>query len=59
MEAGLEGNSLVESTRYLIVIFFQGGILCPNRPILNVMIPFWLEEGKKLSVLLGDSKKKS
>ncbi len=43
MEAGLEGNSLVKSTRYLIVIFFQGGIFHPNRPVINLMIPYRLD----------------
>ncbi len=38
-EAGLEGNSFVKSTRYLIVIFFQGGIFGSNRPVFNLMIP--------------------
>ena len=31
IEVSLEGNSLVKSTRYLIVISFQGGICCSNR----------------------------
>ncbi len=43
MEAGLEGNSLVKSTRYLIVIFFQGGIFRPNRPVFHLMIPYRLD----------------
>ncbi len=43
LEAGLEGNSLVKSTRYLIVIFFQGGIFHPNRPVFNLMIPYRLD----------------
>ena len=38
VEVGLEGNSLVKSTRYLIVISFQGGTFCPNRPVFNLMI---------------------
>ncbi len=38
MDVRLEGNSLVKSTRYLIVISFQGGIFCPNRPVFNLMI---------------------
>ncbi len=56
MEAGLDGNSLVKSIRYLIVMFFQGGIFRPNRPVFNVMIPYQLdtlqltqEKEKKLS----------
>ncbi len=43
MEAGLVGNSLVKSTRYLIVIFFQGGIFRPNRPVFNLMITYRLD----------------
>ena len=43
MEAGLEGNSIGKSTRYLIVIFFQGGIFRPNRPVFNLMIPYRLD----------------
>ncbi len=43
VEAGLEGNSLAKSTRSLIVIFFQGGIFCPNRPVFNLMIPYRLD----------------
>ncbi len=43
MGAGLEGNSLVKSTRNLIVIFFQGGIFRPNRPVFNLMIPYRLD----------------
>ncbi len=35
MKAGLAGNSFVKSTRYLIVIFFQGGIFSPNSIQLN------------------------
>ena len=54
MEAGLEGNSLVKSTRYLIVIFFQGGIFRPNRPVFNLMIPYWLD-----TLLLTQEKEKS
>ncbi len=66
MEAGLEGNSLVKSTRCLIVIFFQGGIFRTNKPVFNLMIPYRLDtlqltqEKEKssvaqwLSVLLGD-----
>ncbi len=69
VEVGLEGNSLVKSTRYLIVITFQGEILVfyPNRPVFNLMILYQLdtrqltqEKEKKaqwLGVLLGDSKK--
>ncbi len=69
MEAGLEGNSLVKSIRYLIVIFFQGGIFRPNRPVLklndSLLVGYTATntgKGKKaqwLSVLLGDSKKNS
>ncbi len=33
----LEGNSLGKSTRYSIVIYFQWGIIRPNRPIFNLM----------------------
>ena len=43
VNAGLEGNSLVKSTRYLIDIFFQGGIFRPNRPVFNLMIPYRLD----------------
>ena len=43
MEVGLEGNSLEKSTRYLIVISFQGAILGPNRPVFNCMIPYRLD----------------
>ncbi len=43
VKAGLEGNSLVKSTRYLIITFFQGGIFRPNRPVLNLMIPYRLD----------------
>ncbi len=43
LKAGLEGNSLVKSTRYLIVIVFQGGIFHPNRPVFNLMIPYRLD----------------
>ncbi len=42
VEVSLEGSSLVsscvKSTRYLIVIYFQGGILRPNRTVFNLMI---------------------
>ncbi len=43
VEAVLKGNSLVKSTRYLIVKFFQGGIFRPNRPVFNLMIPYRLD----------------
>ncbi len=43
MEAGLEGNYFVKSTRYLIFIFFQAGIFRPNRPVFNLMIPYRLD----------------
>ncbi len=43
VKAGLEGDSHVNSTRYLIVIFFQGGIFRPNRPAFNLMIPYQLD----------------
>ncbi len=43
MEAGLEGNSLVKSTRYLNIISFQGGIFRPNRPVFNLMIRYRLD----------------
>ncbi len=43
MEASLEGNFLVESTRYLIVISFQGGILRLDRPVFNLMILYQLD----------------
>ncbi len=43
VKADLEGNSYVESTRYLIVIFFKGGIFRPNRPAFNLMIPYRLD----------------
>ena len=54
MEAGLEGSSLVKSTRYLIGIFFQGGTFCPNRPVFNLMIPYRLD-----TVQLAQEKEKS
>ena len=66
LEVGLEGNSLVKSTRYLIAISFQGGIFRPNKPVFNWMILYRLdtlqltqekEKPQWLSVLLGDSKK--
>ena len=56
MEAGLEGDSLVKSTRYLIVIYFQGGIIRQNGPVFNLMIPYRLDtlqlaqEKEKISV---------
>ncbi len=43
MEASLEGNSLVKSTRHLIVISFQGGVLHQNKPLLNLIIPYRLD----------------
>ncbi len=43
MEVGLEGNSLVKSTRYLIAISFQGVLFRPNRPVFNLMILYWLD----------------
>ncbi len=43
VKASLEGNSLVKLTRNLIVIFFQGTIFRPNRPVLNLMIPYRLD----------------
>ncbi len=44
VEAGLGGYSLVKSTRYLIVIFFQGGIFRPNRSVFNLCgIPYRLD----------------
>ncbi len=54
LEAGLEGNSLVKSNIYLIVIFFQGGIFRRNRPVFNIMTPYRLDtlqltEGKEKS----------
>ncbi len=56
MQAGLEGNSLVMSTRYLIAIFFQGGIFRPNRPVFNLMIPYRLDTG---TLQLTQEKEKS
>ena len=43
MEVSLEGNSLVKSTRYLIVISFQGGIFHANRPVFNLIILYGLD----------------
>ncbi len=43
VEAGLEDNPLVKSTRYLIVIYFQGGIFRPNRPVFNLMNLYGLD----------------
>ncbi len=66
VEVSLEGNSLVKSSRYWIVISFHEGIFRPNRPVFNLMILYGLdspqltqEKEKKaqwLGVLLGDSK---
>ena len=38
LEVHLEGDSLVKSPKYLIVISFQGGIFRPNRPVFKLMI---------------------
>ncbi len=43
VEVGLEGNSIVKSTTYLIVIYFQEGIFCPNRPVFNLLILYRLD----------------
>ena len=43
VESSLEGNSLVKSTRYLIVLFFRGGIFRPNRPVFNWTILYRLD----------------
>ncbi len=43
VEVSLEGNYLVKSTRYLIVISFQGRIFLSNRPVFNLMFPYLLD----------------
>ena len=43
-----------ENFRYLIVISFQGGIFCPNRPVFNLMILYQL-----YTVQLTQEKEKS
>ena len=43
MEVSLEGNCLVKSTRYLIVISFQGEVFRLSRPIFNFMILYGLD----------------
>ena len=49
MEVSLEGSSLVKSTRYLIVISFQEGILRPNRPVSNLIIIHGLHDTLQLT----------